>query len=217
MDSVVSWSSSFLCSVYVYQFQNHHVGWDVCRLSIWKVPCVSFYVCKPWYTPYFLYAYGKSALYECKICLSKCITLNCVFLCLAYPKGKKYNGPLNTKKKKSFKEKDSEGKKPLQTKQRAQKRPILAANKNGPKAQSIRKSSTQASGGESNIHLLAEIQLFISCDIKIKYFSFFFFLKKEMKNLNSPQWIFYARGSMRRLKNPEGRFVVWSRVHIFLL
>lgn len=179
MDSVVSWSSSFLCSVYVYQFQNHHVGWDVCRLSIWKVPCVSFYICKPWYTPYFLYAYGKSALYEFKICHSKSITLNCVFLCLAYPKGKKYNGPLNTKKKKSFKEKDSEGKKPLQTKQRAQK---CAANKNGPKAQSIRKSSTQASGGESNTYKFVSTcwqrLLFISCDIKIKYFSFFFFFKE---------------------------------------
>lgn len=57
---------------------------------------------------------------------------------------------MNTKKKKSFKDKDTEGKKLLQTKQRAQK---CAANKNGPKAPSIRESSTQASGGESNMRI----------------------------------------------------------------
>lgn len=76
------------------------------------------------------------------------MTYNCVFLCLAYQKGKRFNGPLNTKKKKSFKEKDTEGKKLLQNKQRAQK---CAANKNGPKAQSIKESSTQAPGGERNM------------------------------------------------------------------
>uniref|UniRef100_H3CPX8 Surfeit 6 n=1 Tax=Tetraodon nigroviridis TaxID=99883 RepID=H3CPX8_TETNG len=61
----------------------------------------------------------------------------------AYPKGKKYNSPLNSKKKKSFKRKDAEGKKPSQIKQQAQK---CAANKNGLKAQSVRGPSTQASG-----------------------------------------------------------------------
>lgn len=106
----------------------------------------------------------------------------------------------------------------MQTKQRAQK---CAANKNGPKAQSIRKSSTQASGGESNTYIFVStcwqrFSYLFHVTLKLNIFPFFF-LKKEMKNLNSPQWIFYARGSMRRLKNPEGRFVVWSRVHIFLL
>lgn len=74
--------------------------------------------------------------------------LNCFFfLCLAYPKGKKYNGPLNTKKKKSFKQKHTDSKKTLQAKQEEQK---CTANKNGPKAQSLKGSSTQASEGESN-------------------------------------------------------------------
>lgn len=159
-----------------------------------------------------------------------------VFLYLAYPQGKRYNGPLNNNNKKkgnrkSFKEKDTRGKTPgfpkksLSSIQPTQK---SAANKNGQKAQtqSINGSSTQALEGESCMsiwfHLLTVIYFYslIEETFLIVFFFlttiiFFFFLKEGM-NPNSAQWISYARDCMRRLKNPEGRSVVWSRVHIFL-
>lgn len=92
----------------------------------------------------------------------------------AYPKGKRYNGPLNNNKKKgngkSFKEKDTRGKtpgfpkKPLPSIQPTQKG---AANKNGQKAQTqvITGASTQALEGESCMsicfHLLTFIYFYI--------------------------------------------------------
>lgn len=95
--------------------------------------------------------------------------LNCVFLCLAYPKGKRYNGPLNNQKKKTKKKalkgKDTEGKtpgfpeKPLQTTQRAHKD---TANKNGLKAQSI-SGSTQASEGETNTRMSVSTEWVVVC------------------------------------------------------
>lgn len=83
------------------------------------------------------------------------------FLYLAYPKGKRYNGPLNNKKKtckrKPFQEKDTEGKihgfpqKSLPSMQLPQK----GAANNGPKAQTctINGSSTQALEGESRLRV----------------------------------------------------------------
>lgn len=81
-----------------------------------------------------------------------------VFLYVAYPQGKRYNGPLNNKKKKSnrksLKEKDTRGKTPgfpkksLSSIQPTQKG---AASKNGqkPRTLSINGSSTQALEGKS--------------------------------------------------------------------
>lgn len=158
-----------------------------------------------------------------------------VFLYVAYPQGKRYNGPLNNKKKgnrKSFKEKDTRGKTPgfpkksLSSIQPTQKG---AANNNGQKAQnqSINGSSTQAlEGSILHEYMVVDSYLFLqfnretflfvffSC-LQYIYIYFFFFIKEEM-NPNSAQWIYYARDYMRRLKNPEGRSVKWSIVHIFL-
>lgn len=107
-----------------------------------------------------------------------------VFLYVAYPQGKRYNGPLNNNKKKgnrkSFKEKDTRGKNPgfpkksLSSIQPTQKG---AANKNGQKAQtqSINGSSTQALEGESCMsiwfHLLTVIY-FYSLIEKLSYLFF---------------------------------------------
>lgn len=99
-----------------------------------------------------------------------------LFLYVAYPQGKRYNGPLNNKKKgnrKGFKEKDTRGKTPgFPKKSLSSIQPTQngAANKNGQKAQtrSINGSSAQALEGESCMsiwfHLLTVIYFYSLID-----------------------------------------------------